>query len=74
MNGETTGEDIMRMILAGIAALVAMNGVTAAEDLKIGFLGTFSGPLGAVGADMRDAAELALALFCVGGGEPPAFH
>jgi branched-chain amino acid transport system substrate-binding protein len=50
----------MRIILAGIAALVAMNSVTAAEDLKIGFLGTFSGPLAAVGADMRDAAELAL--------------
>lgn len=50
----------MRTILAGIAALVAMNSVATAEDLKIGFLGTFSGPLGAVGTDMRDAAELAL--------------
>jgi branched-chain amino acid transport system substrate-binding protein len=49
----------MRMLLAGIAAL-AMNGAAAAQDLKIGFLGTFSGPLGAVGTDMRDAAELAL--------------
>jgi branched-chain amino acid transport system substrate-binding protein len=47
------------MLLAGIAAL-AMNGVASAEDLKIGFLGTFSGPLGAVGTDMRDAVELAL--------------
>ena len=50
----------MRTILVGIAALVAMSSVTAAEDLKIGFVGTFSGPLGAVGTDMRDAAELAL--------------
>ncbi len=49
----------MRMILAGVVALAAANGA-AAEDLKIGFLGTFSGPLGAVGTDMRDAAELAL--------------
>src|SRR5436190_15848207 len=57
----------MRAILAGVAAL-ALIGPAAAQDgkqddksaIKIGFLGTFSGPLGAVGNDMRDAVELAL--------------
>jgi branched-chain amino acid transport system substrate-binding protein len=57
----------MRTILAGVAAL-ALVGPAAAQDgkqddksaIKIGFLGTFSGPLGAVGNDMRDAVELAL--------------
>ena len=59
----------MRTTLAGLAVLatlsgLALNGPAAAQDnkqdIKIGFLGTFTGPLSAVGADMRDAAELAL--------------
>ncbi len=59
----------MRNILAGLAVLVALNGPALngpaaaqenKQDIKIGFLGTFTGPLSAVGADMRDAAELAL--------------
>jgi branched-chain amino acid transport system substrate-binding protein len=55
----------MRMKLVGIAAtglaaLVGMSGPAAAQDLKIGFVATFTGPMSAVGNDMRDAAELAL--------------
>ncbi len=55
----------MRTTLAGIAVLLALigpalNGPAAAQDIKIGFLGTFTGPLSAAGGDMRDAAELAL--------------
>jgi len=54
----------MRIALAGIAIVVALNGPAAAQDnkqdIKIGFLGTFTGPLSAAGGDMRDAAELAL--------------
>jgi len=54
----------MRITLAGLAVLVAISGPAAAQenkqDIKIGFLGTFTGPLSAAGGDMRDAAELAL--------------
>ena len=54
----------MRMALAGLAVLVTLNGPAAAQDnkqdIKLGFLGTFTGPLSAAGGDMRDAAELAL--------------
>ena len=32
----------------------------AQESVKIGFVGTFSGPAAAIGNDMRDAFELAL--------------
>src|SRR4051812_9734772 len=50
----------MRMILTGVAALAMASAPAAAQDLKIGFLATFTGPMSAVGNDMRDAAELAL--------------
>jgi len=54
----------MRNISAGLAVLVALSGVAAAQDnrqdIKLGFLGTFTGPLSSAGNDMRDAAELAL--------------
>jgi branched-chain amino acid transport system substrate-binding protein len=50
----------MRITLAGIAVLVALSAPAAAQDIKIGFVATFSGPLAAVGNDMRDAVELAL--------------
>jgi branched-chain amino acid transport system substrate-binding protein len=43
-----------------LAAFAGMSGPAAAQDIKIGFLGTFTGPLSAVGNDMRDAVELAL--------------
>jgi len=48
----------MRTTLAGIAVLVALNCPAAAQDIKIGFLGTFTGPLSAAGGDMRDAANV----------------
>jgi 5-methyltetrahydropteroyltriglutamate--homocysteine methyltransferase len=57
--GANNREDEMRITVAGIAVLVALNGPAAARDIKIGFLGTFTGPLSA-GSNMRDAAELAL--------------
>ena len=45
----------MRNISAGLAVLVALSGTAAAQenkqDIKIGFLGTFTGPLSAAGAD-----------------------
>jgi len=54
----------MRSALTGLAVLVALSGVAAAQDnkqdIKLGFLGTFTGPLSSAGNDMRDAAELAL--------------
>ena len=47
-----------------LTTLLAIGGPAAAQenkqDIKIGFLGTFTGPLSAAGGDMRDAAELAL--------------
>jgi branched-chain amino acid transport system substrate-binding protein len=43
-----------------LAAFAGMSGPAAAQDIKIGFLGTFTGPLSAVGNDMRAAVELAL--------------
>src|SRR5438309_6956427 len=52
----------MRRILAGLAALLATCGTPALgqDALKIGFVGTFSGPAATIGNDMRDAFELAL--------------
>jgi branched-chain amino acid transport system substrate-binding protein len=52
----------MRRTLAGLAALLTTCCAPAlAQDaLKIGFVGTFSGPAATIGNDMRDAFELAL--------------
>ena len=53
----------MRQIwLAAGAALVLAAGPAAAQQktVKIGFVSTFSGPVAAIGNDMRDAFELAL--------------
>jgi len=48
--------------LASLAATLALVIVPAAaqEPVKLGFVATFSGPAAAIGADMRDAFELAL--------------
>jgi len=48
-------------LLAGIvaAALLSMPAL-AQQKLKIGFISTFSGPQGVIGADMRNSVELAL--------------
>ena len=49
-------------LLAAAAALVLAAGPAAAQQktVKIGFVSTFSGPVAAIGNDMRDAFELAL--------------
>ena len=54
--------DVMRRTLMGLAALLTTCSAPAlAQDaLKIGFVGTFSGPAASIGIDMRDAFELAL--------------
>jgi branched-chain amino acid transport system substrate-binding protein len=50
-----------RALLAlGAALLVAASAPAYAQDIKIGFVSTFSGPAAAIGNDMRDAVELAL--------------
>src|SRR5262245_8478360 len=51
----------MRKTFAGLAGLLMTCGAQVqAQDIKIGFVGTFSGPAAAIGNDMRDAFELAL--------------
>jgi branched-chain amino acid transport system substrate-binding protein len=51
----------MRTWAIGLSALLlAAAPVAAAESVKIGFVGTFSGPTAVMGNDIRDAFELAL--------------
>jgi branched-chain amino acid transport system substrate-binding protein len=54
----------MKKQFALIAALCAVAALPATaqtrNDVKIGFVATFSGPMGVIGNDMRDAFELAL--------------
>src|SRR5262245_66463037 len=52
----------MRKHLTSLAALLMTASVPtqAQEGVKIGFVGTFSGPAAIIGNDMRDAFELAL--------------
>src|SRR5215468_8035982 len=51
-----------KRILMGTAALVAFGVAPAGaqQPLKIGFISTFSGPVAAIGNDMRNAVELGL--------------
>src|SRR5262245_6172080 len=61
--------------LAGAAILLfaAVSGPAFAQDVKIGFVTTFTGPTAVVGNDMRDAFELALDhLGCKMAGRPVA--
>ena len=51
----------MRMILAAAAAAMMVN-AHAANELKIGYLSTLSGPAGAIGVEVRDGFNLALKL------------
>src|SRR6476646_6643179 len=46
--------------LTGIAALALGQPAGAADTIKIGFISTFSGPVAAMGNDMRNSFELAL--------------
>jgi len=51
----------MRTWAIGLSALLlAATPAAAAETVKIGFVGTFSGPTAVMGNDVRDAFELAL--------------
>src|SRR5262249_2063885 len=52
----------MKKILLGTIALIALTAApaTAQQTVKIGFISTFSGPVAAIGADMRNAFELGL--------------
>jgi branched-chain amino acid transport system substrate-binding protein len=49
----------MRTIIAGLALALALN-AQAANELKIGYLSTLSGPAGAIGVEIRDGFNLAL--------------
>src|SRR6516162_1864075 len=52
----------MKKILLGTVALIAIatTPAMAQQTIKIGFISTFSGPVAAIGADMRNAFELGL--------------
>src|SRR5687768_18256073 len=53
----------MRMMWAGVTAALAMAftlSAQAANELKIGFLSTLSGPAGAIGVEIRDGFNLAI--------------
>jgi branched-chain amino acid transport system substrate-binding protein len=51
----------MKTMLAGFAAtLMAAMPAAAADAVKIGFVGTFSGPTAAIGNDMRDGFNLGI--------------
>src|SRR6266850_6211857 len=50
-----------RLLSLGAAALVAFS-AQAANELKIGFLSTLSGPAGGIGVEIRDGFNLALKL------------
>ena len=47
-------------LVAGIAAAALCLPAAAQQKLKIGFIATFSGPQGVIGADMKNSVELAL--------------
>ena len=54
-----------RLLLAGcavaaLATIVAVPSVAQQKTIKIGFVSTFSGPVAAIGNDMRNSFELAL--------------
>jgi len=50
-----------RSVLAAFAATAFLSAPAFAQQkLKIGFISTFSGPVGAIGADMKNSVELAL--------------
>src|SRR5512141_2036943 len=56
---------IARSAITGLIATAAFSTLLSApafaqQKLKIGFISTFSGPVGAIGADMKNSVELAL--------------
>ena len=51
-----------RLLALSLASLLAASMVQAADKVKIGFVSTLSGPNGALGAEIRDAFNLAVKL------------
>jgi branched-chain amino acid transport system substrate-binding protein len=51
----------MKKLLLAVA-LLCLAPVHAADKVKIGFIGTLSGPNASVGVDIRDAFQLAIKL------------
>jgi branched-chain amino acid transport system substrate-binding protein len=51
---------LKRLLLGSALLTVAVLAAKAQNDIKIGFVTTFSGAMAVVGTDMRDAFELAL--------------
>ena len=51
-----------RLLALSLATLLAASVVQAADKVKIGFVSTLSGPNGALGAEIRDAFNLAVKL------------
>src|SRR5258708_30399301 len=49
-------------VLAAAAAAVSISAAQAANELKIGFISTLSGPAGGIGVEIRDGFNLALKL------------
>ena len=52
---------MMRLLVAVVALAVALS-AQAADKVKIGFVSTLSGPNASIGADIRDAFNLAIKL------------
>ena len=52
----------MKKVLMGSVALIALAATPASaqQSIKIGFISTFSGPVAAIGNDMRNSFELGL--------------
>jgi branched-chain amino acid transport system substrate-binding protein len=51
---------LKRLLLGSALLTVAVLAAKAQNDIKIGFVTTFSGAMAVVGTDMRDGFELAL--------------
>ena len=51
---------ISRLLVVGVAAATLCMPAAAQQKLKIGFISTFSGPQGVIGADMKNSVEVAL--------------
>jgi branched-chain amino acid transport system substrate-binding protein len=56
----TTHTLLAGMVAAAALSISVASPAFAQQKLKIGFISTFSGPVGAIGADMKNSVELAL--------------
>src|SRR5205085_4228074 len=59
-------------LLAAAAALLAGSTAQAADNVKVGFVTTLSGPAGIIGKHMKDASDLALGMLGGKAGGLPA--